>query len=91
MGMILDSSVIVASERRGHDVVQILEQIETAHGETEIGISVVTVAELTHGAYRTKSDGDRLRRLAFIDELCRDVAVHPLSLAIAKDIGRIAG
>lgn len=50
MGLILDSSVVIAAERRGHTVRQILEQIKAAHGETDIGISVVTIAELMHGA-----------------------------------------
>jgi len=42
-----------------------------------------------HGAYRARSDADRLRRLAFIEELCRDVPVHPVTLEIARRIGRI--
>ena len=52
MGIILDSSVIITAERRGHSVRQILEQVQTSQAETEIGLSVVTVAELVHGAYR---------------------------------------
>lgn len=73
MGLILDSSVVIAAERRGHTVRQILEQIKAAHGETDIGLSAVTLAELTHGAYRAKSDADKHRRLGIIDHLCSDV------------------
>ena len=43
MGLILDSSVIIGAERQGHTVRQILEQIQTAFGETEIGLSVITL------------------------------------------------
>ena len=50
-GVILDSSVIIAAERKGHTVRQILEQVRTNLGEVEIGVSVVTIAELVHGAY----------------------------------------
>jgi predicted nucleic acid-binding protein len=57
----LDSSVVIATERRGHTVRQFLEQIRAAHGETDIGLSVVTIAELMHGAYRTKADVDQRR------------------------------
>ncbi len=53
MGIILDSSIIIAAERRGHTVREILEQVKAAQGEIEIGLSVVTIAELVHGAYRT--------------------------------------
>lgn len=55
MGVILDSSVIIAAERRGHTVRQILEQVRAVQGEIEIGLSVVTIAELIHGAYRAQT------------------------------------
>jgi predicted nucleic acid-binding protein len=74
--VILDSSVVIASERRGHSVLEILEQLRAAQGDIDIGLSVVTVAELTHGAYRSKNERDRLRRLAFIERLCQDVPVN---------------
>ena len=46
VGIILDSSVIITAERRGHSVRQILEQVQASQGEIEIGLSVVTIAEL---------------------------------------------
>jgi predicted nucleic acid-binding protein len=56
VGVILDSSVIIAAERRGHTVRQILEQVRASQGsEIEIGVSVVSIAELIHGAYRSKN------------------------------------
>ena len=61
MGLILDSSIVVAAERRGHNVPHILEQIRATYGEIDVGLSVVTIAELVHGAYRAKTDADRLR------------------------------
>lgn len=91
MGVILDSSVVIAAERRGHTVRQILEQIRETLGETDIGLSVVTIAELTHGAYRAKAVADQLRRLSFIDRLCGDVPVHAMTIEIARAIGRIEG
>jgi len=57
VGLIIDTSVIVRAERRGHSVAEILVQIRERHGETEIGVSVVTIAELTHGVERSKSEG----------------------------------
>lgn len=91
MGLILDSSVVIAAERRGHTVRQILEQIQASHGQIDIGLSVVTIAELMHGAYRAKADADKQRRLAFIDRLCSDVPVHPVTLETARTVGRIEG
>ena len=91
MGIILDSSVIIAAERRGHSVSQILEQVYRSQGEVEVGLSVVTVAELVHGAYRAKTPEQQLRRLAFVERLCLDVPVHPVTLAVARPAGRIEG
>ncbi len=91
MGLILDSSAVIAAERRGHSVRQILEQVKAAHGEIDIGLSVVTIAELMHGGYRARSDADKHRRLAFIDRLCSDVPVYPVTVEIARMIGRIEG
>jgi predicted nucleic acid-binding protein len=91
MGIILDSSVIIAAERGGQSVRQILEQVQASQGETEVGISVVTVAELVHGAFRAKTQAQQERRLEFIDRLCRDVPVYPMTLDIARLVGRIEG
>lgn len=91
MGVILDSSVVIAAERRGQSVRQILEYILSAHGPTEVGLSVVTIAELVHGAYQAKGETAKRRRLDFIQELCRDVPVYPVTLEIARRVGQIEG
>lgn len=91
MGLILDSSILIAGERGGESVRQILQRVQAAHGETESALSAVTIVELTHGIYRAKSDEDRERRRAFTEELCRDMVVHPVTLEIAQLAGRIEG
>jgi tRNA(fMet)-specific endonuclease VapC len=91
MGLILDSSILVAAERGSHSVQAILKRVQAAQGETESGLSVVTIAELTHGIYRAKSESDRERRRAFTEELCRDMAVYPITVEIAQLAGRIEG
>jgi predicted nucleic acid-binding protein len=75
VGLILDSSVVIAGERRGHTVRKIL----------------VTVVELTHGIQRAGTEERRQRRQAFVDELIRDVPVHPVTIETAKLAGRIEG
>ena len=91
MGIVLDSSIIIAAERRGHSVREILEQVKAAQGEIEIGLSAVTIVELVHGAYRAKTQSHQQRRLEFIERLSSDVPVHPVTLAIARLAGRIEG
>ena len=91
MGLILDSNVIIAGERRGHTVREILEDLKTRYGETEIAVSVATIVELTHGIQRAKVKEQRHSRQAFVEELIRDVPVHPVTVETAKLAGRIQG
>jgi predicted nucleic acid-binding protein len=68
-----------------------LEQINATRGEVEIGLSVVTIAELVDVAYRSQTQAQQQRRLEFIDRLSSDVPVHSVTLAIARLAGRIEG
>ena len=52
MGLILDSSVLIAAERQGKNARNVLAAIAADIGETEAGISAVTLIELAHGAAR---------------------------------------
>jgi tRNA(fMet)-specific endonuclease VapC len=90
-GVILDSSIIIAAERRDQTVLQILEGVRASQGDTEVGVSVVTIAELVHGAFRAKTTARQERRLEFIERLTSDVPMHPVSLDIARLAGRIEG
>ncbi len=47
----------------------ILESAKASQGETENALSVITVVELTHGIHRAKSEADRERRRADVEEL----------------------
>jgi tRNA(fMet)-specific endonuclease VapC len=91
VGLILDTSTIVKAERRGHSVSEMLTNIREACGETEIGLSVVTIAELTHGVHRAKLETHRQMRQAFIEELKATVTVHPITVEIAQRAGTISG
>ena len=91
LGLILDSSVLIAAERKKKDVEELLTLIRQAFGEIEIAISAVTVAELVHGVVRAHTPEIRLRRRAFIDELKRHVPVHPVTGTTAEIAGQLSG
>jgi predicted nucleic acid-binding protein len=55
-----------------------------ALGETAVGLSAVTIVELTHGIQRAKLEAQRLRRQVFVQELRATVTVHPLTDEIAE-------
>ena len=91
MGLILDSSVLIAAERQGWNARRVLTAIREHIGETEVGISVVTLIELAHGAARADTPQRRLGRHKFIEELISAMPVYPVTVAIALRAGQIDG
>ena len=89
LGLVLDSSVLISAERRGHTVAQVLEQIRAAFGDIKTAVSVVSIAELEHGAYRAQSAERQIPRLKFIEYLIHGVSVHPVTVEIARLAGRL--
>lgn len=89
--MILDTSILISSERRGGSIEDILRQARAAYGETDIALSAVSVVELTHGIYRATTEAARERRRVFAEGAFHDLIVHPVSLEIAQLAGRIEG
>jgi tRNA(fMet)-specific endonuclease VapC len=91
VGLILDTSTLVSAERRGHSVSEILEQVRDVLGEGVVGLSAVTIVELTHGIQRAKIEAQRQRRQTFVLDLRAAIPVHPLTDEIAERAGLISG
>jgi tRNA(fMet)-specific endonuclease VapC len=91
MGLILDSSVLIAAERQGKNARQVLSTLATGIGQTEVGISVVTLLELAHGAVRAESPDRKLKREKFIEELLVAMPVYPVTVTIALLAGQLDG
>lgn len=91
MGLILDTSILIESERRGEGVEDILRRSRDLHGEIDVALSSVSAVELTHGIYRARTDADRVRRRVFVEGVFHDLITHPLTLEIAQLAGRIEG
>ena len=51
MGLILDSSVVIAAERRGDTPEQLVQQVIGLAGNQEAALSSVGLTELVHGIY----------------------------------------
>lgn len=92
MGVILDSSILIASERMGENargaVASLLQTIGAQEG---VAISTVTVMEFAHGIERADTSERRGRRQSYLDQLLAGMPVHPVSVAIALRAGRIDG
>jgi len=55
LGLIVDSSIVIAAERKRHSVEDLLVFVGQTFGEIEIAISAVTLAELVHGVARANT------------------------------------
>src|SRR6266571_2936247 len=91
LGLVLDSSVLIAAERRKQTPAQIIEDLVKKVGAVPIILSSLTVAEIGHGIYRANTPEIRERRRAFLDELKATIPIHPITEATAEIIARVGG
>lgn len=91
LGLILDSTVLIAAERSKLTTPRIIENIRTSVGEVPIVVSAMTVAEFAHGIYRAQDSERGLRRRQFLDEIQAQIPIHPITAATAEIIGRVGG
>jgi tRNA(fMet)-specific endonuclease VapC len=91
MGLILDSSVVIAAERRGDTVEKLIEWVVSVAGDQAAALSAVGLTELAHGIYRAQNPEIRERRQAFIDDLLRALVVYPYTTATALLAAKIDG
>jgi predicted nucleic acid-binding protein len=54
MGLILDSSVLIAAERKGSNAWQVLSEIAGRAGGEDVAFSVVTLLEQAHSDHGRK-------------------------------------
>jgi predicted nucleic acid-binding protein len=84
MGLIFDTSISISAERRQRSVADIVAQFNPLE---QMGISVVTVAELQHGIRRSIQPHQRRQRELFLGEVLSLLAVYPVMTAIALRVG----
>ena len=91
MGLILDSSAVIAGERKGLFAADLLAAIRAIIGPEAIAFSTVNVIELEHGIWRAKDASQASRRRQFFDDLFAAVPIYPLTFEIARRAARIDG
>lgn len=91
MGIVLDSSVLIASERAGLNSKQAFAAILRKTGNDEVALSVITLLELAHGAVRANTTERKQKRERIIQELVASVPIHPITASIALRAGQIDG
>ena len=85
MGIIFDSSIIIALERKRDQVADLIAGRE----DEPFGISVITVAELLHGVERADTEGRKIRRKAFVEKVIDFFPVYPFDISVARIYAKI--
>ena len=91
LGLVIDSSVLIAAERRKLTAFQAIESIQQAVGEIPLVLSAISVAEVGHGIYRANTPEIRDRRRAFLDDLKATIPICPVTDVTAEIVSRIGG
>ena len=91
MGLVLDSTVFIAAERRGLNVQQTLSEIASRFPSEPFAVSVITLMELAHGAARADTPQRAIARRQYLQELMTASPVHDVTASIALRAGQIDG
>ena len=85
MGVIVDSSVFVASERGSFDL---RAKLQGRSGEAA-AMSAITASELLHGVHRAAPPAVKARREALIERLLATIEVVPFDDVVARVHARL--
>ena len=83
--------MVIAADRRGDTVEQLIKRIVNRTGDQEAALSAIGLTELIHGIHRARTPETRLRRESFLNELLADLTVYPYTKETALLAGKIDG
>ena len=86
MGLVLDSSVLIAAEREIRPVSQVVSSLSADLAETEFLLSSITVMELEHGWHRASTPETAARRRRYLDEVFSILPVE----SFTREMGMLA-
>lgn len=80
MGVIFDTSVLIALERGALDPDRLVQGRE----QEPFGISVISAAELLHGVHRADTQKRRIKRASYVEKVLEHYALYPFDLGAAR-------
>jgi tRNA(fMet)-specific endonuclease VapC len=80
MGLILDTSVLIAAERARLD----LPRLFAAHAEEPFALAAITASELLHGVERAEPGPRRRERGAFVEAVLAELDLIDFDLPVAR-------
>ena len=91
MGLVLDSSVVIAAERRGATVAELARQLISISGDQEAALSAIGFTELVHALYRSSDPILRERHRVYLADIAAGFLIRPYTRETAYLAGRIDG
>jgi predicted nucleic acid-binding protein len=91
VGLIVDSTIFIAAERKGLRATQALAEIDSRFPGESNAVSVITLAELAHGAARATTPERTESRWRFIREIRSSIPVLAVSAEAAIRAGEMDG
>jgi tRNA(fMet)-specific endonuclease VapC len=91
VGVIIDSTVIIASERKHEAQVDLIRRIRQVVGEQEIALSAVGYGEIVHGVYREVSLARQAVRRLYLETFKQALVIYPYTEVAAELAGKIDG
>jgi predicted nucleic acid-binding protein len=89
LGLILDSSVLIAAERRRQSLSDLLISTAESTGFGNIVLSAVGVIEPEHGYWRANTPELAARRRAWLDEILTALPSEPFTKEMARLAAKI--
>lgn len=86
MGIVIDSSVLIAWERDQLN----LETQMARYADEDFAISAITASELLHGVHRATTPARRSQREAFVEGLLSRIPVFSFDLVTARVHARLS-
>jgi tRNA(fMet)-specific endonuclease VapC len=80
VGVIVDTSVLIAAERGSFDMAGYIASVESG----DLAISAITASELLSGVERTRDAARRIRRAEAVNDALDAFQVVPFGLAAAR-------
>jgi predicted nucleic acid-binding protein len=91
VGLVLDSTIFIAAERRGMSARETLASIASRFPAERFAVSVITLTELAHGAVRADTLQRAAMRRQYLNELMVAAPIYPTTASIALLAGEIDG
>jgi tRNA(fMet)-specific endonuclease VapC len=84
MGVILDTTVLIAAEKQRFD----LTALFTAQAQNQVFISAITVSELVHGVERA-TPAHRTKRAQFVEDVLTSIEAIDFDSAVARSHAKV--